>query len=120
MSPHVGVNTHDPFFQPKVTVSYPRIEPHDDAARVIGRRTAYRGSEYAYLVGRVVVVVAVLKDALRADEHAYLTTEDEIRAAGGVGPFDRIEVSAWMPDAGRLSFATCDPKAVDLDGFAHG
>jgi hypothetical protein len=95
----------------------PDIVPHDDPTRVIGSRTSYHGTEFSSLRGEEVVVVAVLKDALLVDDHGYLTTEEEVRAAGGVGPFDRVEVAPWMPEERRLSFATRDPRAVDLQAF---
>ncbi len=43
-------------------------------------------------------------------------TWDAIRAAGGVGPDDRVEVAAILPKEG-LSFVTSDPRAVDLKCF---
>jgi hypothetical protein len=46
----------------------PNVEAHDDAERVIGRRTTYHGDEHRYLHGYDVVVVAVMKGALRVDE----------------------------------------------------
>jgi hypothetical protein len=96
----------------------PDLEPHDDPARVVGRRTRYVGDELRFLRGHEVVVVAVLKDALRAREHGYLRTEDEVRLAGGVSAGDRIEVAPVMPDGG-LSFVTSDPRAVDLECWMH-
>ena len=97
----------------------PDVKPHDDANRVIGLRTRYHGDEHRYLRGYDVVVVAVLKDALRVEDPAYLTNDEDVQRAGGVGPNDRIEVSPIMPeDGGRLSFVTSDPKAIDLEAFA--
>ena len=97
----------------------PDVEPHDDPARVIGRRTTYHGDEHPYLRGYEVVIVAVLKDALRVDEHGHLTTDDEIRGAGGVSTDDRIEVAPVLPKEGRLSFVKSDPRAIDLEMFRH-
>lgn len=97
----------------------PNVEPHDDASRVIGLRTAYHGDEHPYLRGYDVVIVAVLKDALRVEEHSHLTTDDEIRGAGGVSADDRIEVAPFLPKEGRLSFVTSDPRAIDLKAFSH-
>ena len=97
----------------------PSIEPHDDPRRVIGRRTRYHGDEHRYLRGHEVAIVAVLKDALRVEEHAYLTDDDEIARAGGVTVHDRIEVAPWIEKEGRFSFVTSDPKAVDLGAYAH-
>lgn len=97
----------------------PSVQPHDDPARVIGRRTKYRGDEHPYLRGYEVVIVAVLKDALRVEEHGHLTTDEEVRGAGGVSADDRIEVAPVLPKEGRLSFVTSDPRAIDLEVFRH-
>jgi len=94
----------------------PDVEPHTDPARVIGRRTTCDSDEHPYLRGHEVVVVAVLKNALRTDEYQSLTTDEEVSAAGGVGPDDRLEVAPILPD-GTLSFATSDPRATDVHGF---
>ncbi|MFZ5786938.1 MAG: hypothetical protein ACOY3Y_10900, partial [Acidobacteriota bacterium] len=94
----------------------PDVKPHTDPTRVIGRRTTCDSDEHPYLRGHQVVVVAVLKNALRTDEYQSLTTDEEIRAAGGVGPDDRLEVAPILPD-GTLSFATSDPRATDVQGF---
>jgi hypothetical protein len=100
----------------------PDVEVHTDPTRVIGRRTTCDSDEHPYLRGHEVVVVAVLKNALRSEDHEYLTTEDAVSAAGGVGPDDRLEVAPILPE-GRLSFATSDPKAEHVEAFrflAHG
>jgi hypothetical protein len=94
----------------------PDVEVHTDPTRVIGRRTTCDSDEHPYLRGHEVVVVAVLKNALRSEEHEYLSTEDAVRAAGGVGPDDRVEVDPILP-TGRLSFATSDPKAEHVEAF---
>jgi len=94
----------------------PEVEVHTDPTRVIGRRTTCDSDEHPYLRGHEVVVVAVLKNALRSEEHEYLSTEDAVRAAGGVGPDDRLEVAPILPE-GRLSFATSDPRATDVEAF---
>jgi len=97
----------------------PNVEPHDDPARVIGRRTTYHGDEHPYLRGYDVVIVAVLKDALRVEEHGHLTTDEEVRGAGGVSADDRIEIAPFLPKEGRLSFATSEPRAIHLEVFSH-
>jgi hypothetical protein len=97
----------------------PSVEPHDDPARVIGRRTTYYGDELPYLRGYDVVIVAVLKDALRVEEHGHLTTEEDVCRAGGVSADDRIEIAPVLPKEGRLSFVTSDPRAIDLEVFRH-
>jgi hypothetical protein len=65
------------------------------------------------------LIVAVLKDALCVEESGHLTTEEEVRDAGGVSADDRIEVAPFLPKEGRLSFVTSDPRAIDLDAFRH-
>jgi hypothetical protein len=97
----------------------PDVEPHDDAERIIGRRTTYDGDEHRYLHGYDVVIVAVMKGALLTDRGRTLTTEDEIHQAGGVSADDRIEVAPVLPEEGRLSFVTSDPRAIDLECFRH-
>ena len=96
----------------------PDVEAHNDPTRVIGRRTTCDSDEHPYLRGYEVVVVAVLKNALRVEEYDLLTTEDAVRAAGGVGRDDRIEVAPILPNEG-LSFVTSDPKATDLKAWEH-
>ena len=63
----------------------PEVEAHTDPSRVIGRRTTCDSDEHPYLRGYEVVVIAVLKNALRVEEYDYLATEEAVRAAGGVG-----------------------------------
>ncbi len=58
----------------------PDVEAHTDPNRVIGRRTTCDSDEHPYLRGYEVVVVAVLKNALRVEEYDYLTTEEAVRA----------------------------------------
>ena len=97
----------------------PNVEPHDDPSRVIGRRTTYYGDEHPYLRGYDVVIVAVRKGALHLEECGHLTSEEEVRGAGGVDANDRIEVAPFLPKEGRLSFVTSDPRAIDLEAFRH-
>jgi hypothetical protein len=97
----------------------PDVQPHDDPSRIIGLRTTYTGDEHPYLRGEDVVIVAVLKNALCAEEHEILKTDDEIRADGGVTCNDRIEVAPFIREEGRLSFVTSDPRATDLTAFSH-
>lgn len=101
-----------------VTFLTPDVEPHDDPSRVIGRRTTYQGDEHPYLRGYKVVVVALLKSALDIEDCDYLQDDDAIRTAGGVGPRDRVEVTPWLEQKGRVSFVTSDPRAIDLACFA--
>ena len=98
----------------------PDVTPHDDATKIIGRKTRYFGDEHRYLHGYDVVIVAVLKNSLRMENCPYLTTDEDIKNAGGIDQYDRIEVTPIMPEqGGRLSFATSDPKATDLEAFRH-
>lgn len=101
-----------------VTFLKPDVEPHDDPSRIVGRQTTYHGDEHPYLRGYTVVVVALLKGALEVEEYDYLQDDDAIRAAGGVGPLDRVEVTPWLEREGRVSFVTSDPRATDLACFA--
>ena len=95
----------------------PDVDVHTDPTRVIGRRTTCNSDEHPYLRGHEVVVVALLKNALRTEEYEYLTTEDAVQAARGVGPDDRVEVGVILPKEG-LSFVTSDPRAIDLEAFS--
>ncbi len=95
---------------------HPDVEAHTDSTRVIGLRTTCDSDEHPYLRGYEVVVIAVLKNALRVEEYDHLTTEEAVRAAGGVGRDDRIEVAPILPKEG-LSFLTSDPRAIDLKAF---
>lgn len=115
--PDVPVNPNRPRLPSEVMVLVPRIEPHDDPSRVIGRRSTYRGTEHPYLRDSTVVVLGAFKNALRGEDN-HLDTDAAIRLSGGVGPEDRVEVAPWLPDEGRMSFVTSDPKAVDLEAFA--
>jgi hypothetical protein len=94
----------------------PDVQMHTDPTRVIGRCTTCDSDEHPYLRGHEVVVVAVLKNALRTEEHEYLTTEEAVRSAGGVGPDDCVEVAPILLREG-LSFVTSDSRAIDLEAF---
>ena len=94
----------------------PAVEVHTDATRVIGLRTTCDSEEHPYLRGFEVVVVAVLKNALSTEEYDVLTTEDAVRAAGGVGRDDRVKVAPILAK-GELSFISSDPRATSLKAF---
>ena len=49
---------------------------------------------------------------------AYLTDDQDIARAGGVTADDRVEVQPWIEKEGRFSFASSDPRAIDLACFA--
>ena len=57
--------------------------------KTLGTTTTYDGTEHAYLRGHKVRIVAVLKNALRADydpdrEGQYIRDEEDLERAGGV------------------------------------
>jgi hypothetical protein len=87
--------------------------------KVIGLRTRYTGTEHPYLREHEVEVVGVLKGAMlnNGEEYGYLTDDEAIAAAGGVTCQDRIDVAPVLGD--RLSFATSDARATDLEVFVH-
>jgi len=87
----------------------------------MGITTTYLGTEHSYLKSHEVRVIGVLKGAaydLDADGD-YLTDDRDIARAGGVTANDRVEVQPWIEQEGRFSFASSDPRAVDLACFAH-
>ena len=91
--------------------------------QIIGTTTTYHGTEHRYLVGYEVRVIAVIKGAAGPDydldaDGAYLTDDEDIARAGGVTADDRVEVQPWIEKEGRFSFASSDPRAIDLACFA--
>jgi len=95
------------------------------SARVIWTTTTYQGpaDEHPYLNGYQVRITAVIKGGCAPDRDAdtdcpYLTDDDDIARAGGVGPHDRIDVQPWLEKEGRFSFASSDARAIDLACFA--
>jgi len=92
-------------------------------AKILGSTTTYHGTEHPYLNGYRVRIVAVLKNAARADidvdgpDYANISDEDDLARAGGVTADDRLEVQPWMEKEGRFSFVTSDPRAIDLACF---
>ena len=92
--------------------------------RVIGKVTPYHGTEHPYLRGHQVRIIAVFKNAARPDydpdaEDGYLNDDEAIARCGGVTADDRVEVQPWIEREGRFSFASSDPKAIDLAAFEH-
>ncbi|MFP2963772.1 hypothetical protein NVS55_08110 [Myxococcus stipitatus] len=81
---------------------------------ILGTTTTYVGSEHGYLRGYRVRIVAVLKA-----DGSYVKDHDELARVGGVTADDRIEVQPWLEAESRFSFVTSDPRAVDLECFAH-
>lgn len=92
-------------------------------AKILGTTTIYHGTEHRYLAGHEVKIVAVLKNAALPDldETGYrrIDDEDELERAGGVTATDRIEVTPWIAEQGRYSFATSDALATDLGCFGQ-
>ena len=89
----------------------------------LGTTTTYDGAEHAYLRGHKVRIVAVLKNALRADydpdrDGQYIRDEEDLERAGGVTADDRVEVKPWLAAERRFSFVSSDPRAIDLACFA--
>lgn len=92
--------------------------------KTLGIVTTYHGIEHAYLRGRQVRIIAVFKNAARPDydpdaEDGFLNDDDAIARSGGVTADDRVEVQPWLEEEGRFSFASSDPKAIDLAAFEH-
>lgn len=93
-------------------------------SKTIGSTTTYVGEGQPRLRSHAVKIVAVLKG--RADpgadvdgEDAYITDDEHLARVGGVTAHDRIEVTPWIEQKGRWSFATSDPLAVELRLFEH-
>lgn len=90
---------------------------------MLGTTTTYDGTEHAYLRGHKVRIIAVLKNALRADydpdrDGQYIRDEEDLERAGGVTADDRVEVQPWLAAERRFSFVSSDPRAIDLACFA--
>ena len=90
--------------------------------QVIGRITTYMGDEYPALRGCRVRIRAVLRGSLRpdvdvdADDH-FVSDDATLTQLGGVTADDRVDVQPWIEEAGRFSFVSQDPRAVDLACF---
>ncbi len=92
--------------------------------KTLGIVTTYHGTEHRYLRGQKVRIIAVFKNAARPDfdpdaEDGYIDDDDAIARCGGVTADDRVEVQPWIEKEGRFSFASSDPRATDLECFAH-
>lgn len=91
---------------------------------IIGMTTTYTGTELRFMAGLTVRIVGVIKgaasDAYNPDaDGTYITDNVSLAAAGGVTASDRVEVQPWIEKDGRFSFAASDPRAIDLECFAH-
>ncbi len=92
--------------------------------KTIGIITKYHGTEHRHIQGQKVRIIAVFKNAARTDydpdvEDGYLSDDDAIARRGGVTADDRVEVQPWIEKEGRFSFASSDPRAPDLECYAH-
>jgi hypothetical protein len=92
---------------------------------VIGRITKYVGTEHIHIQGYTVKIIAVIKNAARADydpdaDGQYITDEETLTRVGGVTTDDRVEVQPFLEKEGRFSFVSSDPLAVDLEAFSDG
>ena len=90
---------------------------------VIGRTTTYIGDEIPGLKGQQVRIFGVLRAALLPntdiDADDYFVTDDHaIQQQGGVTKHDRVDIAHLRAD-GSASFVHCDPRAIDLECFAH-
>jgi len=91
--------------------------------KTLGATTTYDGTEHGYLRGHKLLIIAVLKNALRDDydpdqDGQYIREEDDLERAGGVTADDRVEVQPWLAAEGRFRFVSSDPRAIDLACFA--
>ncbi|RKI05690.1 hypothetical protein D7Y15_32815 [Corallococcus sp. AB030] len=90
---------------------------------VIGIETTYLGNEIPGLNGKKVRIFAVLRGGLRPDADPdsndyYADTDEKLARLGGVTAEDRIDAAPvnWN---GSTSFVHVDPRAIDLECFAH-
>ena len=87
--------------------------------KTIGTITTYHGDEFGFLKGQTVKVIAVMKDCDDEEsDDSYITDDDHLQRAGGIGANDRVEVTPWIESKGRFSFASSDPQASDLAAFS--
>lgn len=90
---------------------------------IIGTDTTYLGNEIPGLKGKKVRIFAVLRGGLRPDadpdaDGYYVDTDEKLARLGGVTDEDRIDAAAIRPN-GTTFFVHVDPRAVDLECFAH-
>lgn len=90
---------------------------------VIGTDTTYLGDEIFALRGQKVRIVAVLRGGLRADadpdaDGYFVNDNTTLARLGGVTGEDRIDAAPIRAD-GSVSFVSYDPRAIDLECFAH-
>ena len=90
---------------------------------LIGTTTTYVGDEIPGLRGSRVRIFGVMRGALRpgvdVDADDYFVSDDAtLLRLGGVTKDDRLDVAHVRAD-GTASFVHCDPRALDLECFAH-
>ncbi|WP_141620316.1 hypothetical protein [Myxococcus sp. AB036A] len=90
---------------------------------VIGTDTTYLGNEIPGLRGQKVRIFAVLRGGTRPDadtdaDDYYADTDEKLARLGGVTVEDCIDAAPILPD-GTTSFVHVDPRAIDLECFAH-
>jgi len=90
---------------------------------VIGTITTYLGNEISGLQGQKVRIFGVLRGSLRPDANPdsddyYVTDNEKLARLGGVTADDCIDAAPIHSD-GTTSFVHVDPRAIDLECFAH-
>ena len=96
---------------------------HVGMTNVIGMTTIYIGDEIPGLRGQKVRIFGVMRAALlsntNVDADDYFVTDDNaLQRLGGVTKHDRVDTAHLRAD-GSASFVHCDPRAIDLECFAH-
>jgi len=91
--------------------------------KTLGTTTTYDGTEHGYLRGYNVRIVAVLKNALRADydpdqDGQYIRDEEDLERAGRRDRRRPRRGAAMARSGGRFSFVLSDPRPIDLACFA--
>ncbi|WP_408891607.1 hypothetical protein ACJ2CR_19275 [Myxococcus faecalis] len=90
---------------------------------IIGTDTTYLGNEIPGLQGQTVRIFAVLRGGTRPDadpdaDDYYVNTDEKLARLGGVTAEDCIDAAPVLLD-GSTSFVHVDPRAIDLECFAH-
>ena len=107
-----------------LTMKNSTTHPEATMKKIIGSTTTCTSDEHRYLTGYTVRILAVIKNAARPDydpdaDDTYITDDEDLKRAGGITADDRVDVQPWIAKEGRFSFASSDPKAIDLACFAH-
>ncbi|MCP3104243.1 hypothetical protein LZ198_35810 [Myxococcus sp. K15C18031901] len=90
---------------------------------IIGTDTTYLGNEIPGLRGQKVRIFAVLRGSLRPDANPdaddyYVCDDTTLARLGGVTAEDCIDAAPILSD-GTTPFVHVDPRAIDLECFAH-